>query len=302
MSPAFQAFFFREHPALVHVPLGLALCLPLLVAASLLSRDPAAWRRMAFRLTLLALATSSLALISGLGWGRLLALIPSHGFLPVAAGQGPALPRILRLHALIALAGFGLGLLCLLLLRASYRAPAQRGLAIVGLLCALAWAGAWGFVGKLGGIMVFGDPETNRAAAAALDASRHDREAELPIRALDFASLEPLQATPFRSRQHGGRLARTWVTASGLDELTQGRALPTGAYAVMSTCVDAAGTPGPLYLREAKADGTQAFAFYWPRVPGSALKETAGEDYVYWRSPHPALARCAGCHGGTARR
>ena len=288
--------FSREHPALVHVPLGLVVCLPIMMVAAFRSRYPQTWRRMAFRVGLLALSLSVLTLISGFYWARMLSLIPAGAWLPQVAAQGQALQRTLRAHELSALAGYGIGVACLLLLRKSYHAPEQQGWTAVCLVATLAWAGTWGYVGRLGGIMVFGNAETNQAAAGAITARKDAAEAELPIRALDFASLEPAQPTAFHSRGHGGRLARTWVTASGIDAFQAGKPLPTGAYAVMSTLQDAQGTPGPLYMREVKGDGSQAFAFYWPRVPESARAETGGEDYIYSRSPDKGVASCAGCH------
>jgi hypothetical protein len=294
MGSALFEIFSREHPALVHVPLGMVVVLPIMLAAAHRSRYPQTWRRMAFRVALLALGGSLLTLLSGFYWARLLNLIPSGAYLPVVASQGQALQRILRAHELTALAGFGVGLLNLLLLRKSYHEPGRMRWTTACLAGTIAWAGTWGYVGRLGGVMVFGNAETNKAAADAINAKKNDAEAELPIRALDYASLEPLQAAPFRSRAHGNRLARTWVTASGSDALAAGKALPVGAYAVMST--EAKGAPGPLFMREAKADGTQAFALYWPRIPQEERKDYGGEDFVYLRSPARGLESCAGCH------
>jgi hypothetical protein len=60
--------------------------------------------------------------------------------------------------------------------------------------------------------------------------------------------------------------------------------------------------PGPIYMKEMKADRTTAFAFYWPKVP-EALQKEVGGDSVYWRSPDPKLITCMGCHEkGTASR
>ncbi|WP_306597799.1 hypothetical protein [Geothrix sp. 21YS21S-2] len=294
MGSALFEIFSREHPALVHVPLGMVVVLPVMMVAAHRSRYPQTWRRMAFRVALLALGGSLLTLLSGFYWARLLNLIPTGAFLPVVASQGQALQRILRTHELTALAGFGVGLLNLLLLRKSYHEPDRMRWTTACLAGTILWAGTWGYVGRLGGVMVFGSAETNKAAADAINAKKNDAEAELPVRALDYASLEPLQAAPFRSRAHGDRLARTWVTASGSDALAAGKALPVGAYAVMST--EAKGGPGPLFMREAKADGTQAFALYWPRIPEADRKDYGGEDFVYWRSPARGLETCAGCH------
>jgi len=289
------AFLASKHPALVHVPLGLVVCLPIMVAAAFRSRYPQTWRRMAFRVAGLALALSLLTMLSGLFWGRKLNLVPAGAWIPPVPAPGQALLRILRGHEGAAALGWVLGLLTVAALRTSYRRPERWSWTALSLATSLAWAGAWGYAGKLGGVLVFGDEETNKAAAAALEAKKGDQEADLPIRALDYAGCEPGQAKAFPSRAHGGRLARTWVPASAIDAYREGRPLPVGSYAVLST-VDAQGDPGPLYFREVRKDGTQAFGFYWARVPEGARKETGGEDFAYWRSPDPRLQACAACH------
>ena len=148
--------------------------------------------------------------------------------------------------------------------------------------------------------MVFGNEETNKAAADADRAKRNDAEADLPIRALDYASLEPAGAAPERSKAHGDRWRRIWVTASGIDDYQAGKPMKPGAYAVMATFTDEKGKPGtepgPLYMKETKADGSTAFLFYWARVPENLRKEVGGQDSVYWRSPDPKLITCLGCH------
>jgi len=254
------------------------------------------------------------ALFSGLVWGRQINLIPPSGFLPVIASEKQVLQKMLQLHIFAAAAGFVIGGLCVFLLWRAWRnleaGPAdrrhggrrffERGAGVPALLVGLLWLGTWGFSGKLGGIMVFGNEETNKAAAEADRAKRNDLEADLPIRALDYASLEPAEAAPSRSKAHGDRWRRIWVTASGIDDYQAGKPLKSGAYAVMATFTDEKGKPGtepgPLYMKETKADGSTAFIFYWARVPENLRKETGGQDSVYWRSPDPKLITCLGCH------
>jgi hypothetical protein len=221
---------------------------------------------------------------------------------------------MLQLHEIAALVGVLMGVICLALLWRTLKqdedvhhaAPtlrrrlADRGVGLAPLLFSLLWIASWGFCGKLGGIMVFGNEETNKAAAAADQARKGDVEADLPIRALDYASLEPAQATPTKSKAHGDRWARVWVTASAIDDYKAGKQLPAGSYAVLSTVEDAKGKPGqepgPLYMRETLADGRVSFAFYWPRVPESKRAETGGEDFAYWRNASEKLKACAVCH------
>lgn len=319
-SPLLE-FLAREHPAFVHVPLGLIAVLPLAMLASFHPKHTRMWTGTAFFLALVGWLGSTVALVSGLIWGRQIALIKPGAFFPEVVSEKQVLQRILQVHELAALTGFLIGALCIWLLwrawqqledhdgsehrRHGGRRFWERGVGVAALLVGCLWLASWGFSGKLGGIMVFGNAETNKAAAEADAAKRADAEADLPIRALDYASLEPVSAEPVRSKAHGNRWRRIWVTASGIDAYKAGQPLPPGAYVVMSTFEDEKGRPGhepgPLFMKEAKADGSTAFAFYWPRVPEALRKEMGGEDFVYWRSPDPHLATCLGCHdkGGT---
>lgn len=317
-APIFE-FIAREHPAFVHVPLGLVVALPLAMLGSFFPTRSLRWIRTAFFVASLALVGSIIALFSGLLWGRQVSLIPLGGFVPKVASASQSLQKMLLLHELTALTGVVVGSLCVGLIWRAWRAaqtdtddPAahhrrqlgrrlwERGVGLPALLLSILWLGSWGFCGKLGGIMVFGNEETNRAAAKADAAKRADAEADLPLRALDYASLEPASLAPFRSIQHSNRWVRVWVTASGIDAYKAGKQLPPGAYAVMSTYEDLKGKPsfepGPLYFRETKADGTPYVAFYWPRVPETQRSETGGEDSVYFRSPHARLQACMDCH------
>ncbi len=312
-SPLLE-FIAREHPAFVHLPLGLVAALPLAALASFFPKHSKVTTGTAFFLALVAWAGSTVALFSGLLWGRQINLIPPSGFLPVVASEKQVLQKMLQLHIFAAAAGFVIGGLCVFLLWRAWRqleaAPAdrrhggrrffERGAGVPALLMGLLWLGTWGFSGKLGGIMVFGNEATNKAAAEADAAKRNDQEADLPVRALDYASLEPAEAAPSRSKAHGDRWRRIWVTASGIDDYQAGKPLRPGAYAVMATFTDEKGKPGtepgPLYMKETKADGSTAFIFYWARVPESLRKEVAGQDSVYWRSPDPKLITCLGCH------
>ncbi len=314
MSQPLLELFAREHPALIHVPLGLVIVLPLAMGISFKTQHQEAWRRTALFIAVLAFAGGFLALSSGLLWGRQIALIAQGSFFPTVASEAQVVQKMLQLHEIAAAIGTGLGGVCVFLIARSRRkgeSPgldaqarrrrfSDRGVGPAALSVSLLWLASWGFCGKLGGIMVFGNEATNQAAAA-LEASRkNDMEAELPLRALDYASLEPVHPAPARSKSHGNRWGRVWVTASGIDAYRAGKPLPAGAYAVLSTVEDAKGRPGqdpgPLYLRETLENGSSAFQLYWPRVPESGRTETGGEDSVYWRSPSPKLAACAGCH------
>jgi hypothetical protein len=321
-SPLLE-FVAREHPAFVHIPLGLVAVLPVVMLASFFPKHGRLLAGTSFFIAVLAWAASTAALFSGLLWGRQINLIGPSGFLPAVVSDKQVLQKILEFHILAAIGGFIIGGICVSLLWRVWRQDLhaansghvhrhhagrriwERGVGMPALLVGFIWLGCWGLSGRLGGIMVFGNEETNRAAAEADRAKRNDVEADLPIRALDYASLEPAESGPVRSKAHGDRWRRIWVTASGIDAYKAGNPLPTGAFAVMPTFSDDKGKPGtepgPLYMKEAKADGSTAFTFYWARIPPALQKEFGNQDSVYWRSPDPKLATCLGCHekGGT---
>lgn len=304
MAAPLLDLFAREHPAWIHLPLGAVLLLPVALLLGLRKEWEGLSLRMAFFLALMALMGSGIALLSGLMWAHRIALIAPGAWLP--GGNPPsALQALLRGHEFAALLGFGLGLACLGALLRHLRDPGARGAGWPARILAFAWLGAWGLCGRLGGVMVFGNEETTRAAAAAEAAKREDAEAELPVRALDFASLEPASERPFRSAAHGHRWGRVWVTASGIDAYRAGKPLPPGAYAVLATVEDEKGrpgpNPGPLYMRETGAGGEVLLSFYWPRVPEGARRETGGEDSAYWRNAHPGLNACRACHRDAGR-
>ena len=326
MTSPLTEFIAREHPAFVHVPLGLVVTLPLAMLASFRGKGSRAWVKASFFIAAVALAGSGVAVVSGLLWGHQINLIPEGRLFPEVTSHTQVLQRMMQLHELAALSGVLVGSLCLWLLWRVWRPLHlstedtafhfrmqqgrrlwERGVGAPALALSLLWLGTWGFCGKLGGIMVFGNEETAKAAAEADAARKANVEAELPIRALDFASLEPVSAAPFRSRAHGGHWGRIWVTASfGADRYRAGEPLPVGSYAVMSTYLDAKGAPGfepgPLLMRETNADGSTGFAYYWGRVPEAFRDQTGGDDMPYWRSGDPKtapkLADCAGCHKG----
>lgn len=322
MTSPLLDFIAKEHPAFVHVPLGMVVVLPFAMLGSFRPAASLRWVRTAFFIGIVGWLGSVVALASGLLWGRLIGLIPPGAILPPVTSEAQVLQHMLRLHVYAAGAGVLIGALCLWRIWAAWRSASElqedtaihhrrqlgrrfweRGVGLPALLLGLLWLGAWGFCGKLGGIMVFGNEETNRAAAEAEAKRKNDAEADLPLRALDYASLEPAQDAPFRSASHGDFWVRTWVPTSSIDAFKAGKPLPPGGYAVLSSVEDAKGkpgqNPGPLYFKEALADGRVAFAFYWPRVPQARQAEVGGQDFIYWRSPEPKLQACATCHKDT---
>lgn len=319
MSHPIIEFIAREHPAWVHVPLGMVVGLPLAMAGSYLPKHAHRWTITAFFMAVIGLLGSLVALFSGLLWARMINLLPPSGYFPTVTSKGQVLLRMMQLHEISAMVGVVVGAVIVWMLwgrwkpmhfsgdntaihveRQLGRRWWDRGVGFPAFIMSLLWLASWGFCGRLGGIMVFGDEEINKAAAAAEKLKKQDAEADLPLRALDYAGLEPAEDKPIRSAAHGGRWIRTWVTASGIDAYKAGKALPSGSYVVLSSAEDEKGRPGydpgPLYMKEVLSDGKVAFVFYWPRVPQKLRDQTGGEDSVYWRSPSEKVAACAKCH------
>lgn len=294
-------WFTHQHPILVHLPVAVALLMPLaLLAAQRRGRGIRPWwitcRYLAWAGSLGALA----AVLSGFLWAKHLGLIPPGAWIPPRGSEG--LPALLRRHELIALAGFGFSALTVW---ACLRPRKDHeGIGFLALLFGLAWTGFHVMAGLTGGRMthprippVLAQTVPEPSAAT----PEPDPESDAPQRFLDYQSLEPVHTEPVKSPEHGGRWIRVWVTASGLEAYKAGQPLPPGAFVVMSTVEDRWGRPGqdpgPLFGLETLADGKASLTYYWPRVPEAKRSETGGEARAYWRGNDAHLQGCSACHG-----
>lgn len=295
-----MVWFAWKHPMLVHLPVAVALLMPLaLLASQRRGRGIRPWwitcQYLAWAGSLGALA----ALLSGLFWAKSLSLLPPGTWIPPKGSEG--IQGLLRRHELFALAGFGFSTLTVW---ACHRPRKDHeGIGFLALLFGLAWTGFHSLTGFTGGRMTHPlIPEVQAVAEPAPVAAveETDTEAEAPLRFLDFQSLEPVHAEPVKSPEHGGRWIRTWVTASGLEAYKLGNPLPPGAFAVMSTVEDRWGRPGqdpgPLLGLETLADGKTSLTLYWPRVPQARRGETGGEARAYFRGADAHLKACLACH------
>ncbi|HJU84802.1 MAG TPA: hypothetical protein VJ600_11365 [Holophagaceae bacterium] len=292
-----------KHPMLVHLPLAAALLLPLpLLLSQRAGRGIRPWWTASRYLGWMGLLGLLPALVSGFLWARGLGLIP-HGHLLAPPAAPGTLGWLMRRHQLFALATLPLAVLTVLSLHR--RRHDYEGIGKTALVLGLLWAAAAVQAGRFGGRMAhppapFAPADTAKAAPA----PPPDPEADVPVRFLDFASLQPVQRAFVRGSAHGMKWERAWLTASAADAFAQGRPLPPGAYAVLSTTEDAFGRPGqdpgPLYAYEILDDGKPAFTVYWGRVPEARKAEFGGEDSVYWRKDAPALKGCLQCHAGGA--
>lgn len=290
-------WFSFNHHAFVHLPVAAALLLPIaLVAAQRGGRGIRPWWTVARFLTLTGLLGTVLALLSGFLLARKSGVIaPGLWLAPAGEGSGPA-----RLHQLLALAGFAVGGLAL---RSMHRRRQEhQGIGVLPLLLGCVWSGLVVYGGFLGGRMAHAAqrPQVAKVVPAA-PVPPPDPEASLPIRALDYASLEPAHLEPVKSPPHGNRWIRAWVAPAAAEDYAAGRTLPAGAMVVLSTLEDRWGRPGyesgPLYILESLPGGRTALAFYWPQVPEARRGETGGAVRAYWRGDHPALKACLACHG-----
>ena len=300
-------FLALKHPMMVHLPVGVALLLPLaLLAAQRPGRGIRPWTITCRYLAWTGLLGVGFAMVSGWLWARQQNLIAPGGFLAPHL-LNPSAEQWLQVmiwkHQMAAIIS---AVLSLLTLMATYRKRLEhQGLGLVALFFGLLWSWSSVMAGFYGGTMThpslnppIGGRPSQGPLTAVIEAT--DPEADAPLRALDYGSLEPIQTEPVRSTTHGNRWIRVWVTPSGSDAYRAGKPLPAGAYAVMTSLEDRWGRPGfdsgPIYMLETLADGKPSLTYYWPRVPEAKRGETNGEASAYWRGKNPNLESCMGCH------
>jgi hypothetical protein len=292
-------FLALKHPMLVHIPIAAALLVPIpLLAAQRSGRGIKPWWIACRYLTWMGVLGALPALLSGLLWAKLLGLIPGGSLLAPSAGEDQVLPFLMRRHQMLALLAFLFGLVTLWSL---YRKRQEhQGIGFLPLAMGCLWALSTALAGQYGGKMTH--PLTP-IASTSHDAPAADPEADAPLRALDYASLEPALGPVF-SKAHGNRWVRVWVTASGIDAYKAGRPLSPGSYAVMNSFENANGRAsndaGPLYALEILASGEPSLTLYWPRVPQEKRNEVGGLERVYWRGAEAGLQSCMSCHAGGA--
>jgi hypothetical protein len=286
---------------------GAGLLLPLaLVAAQRPGRGIKPWWITCRYLAWAGMLGLFIAMVSGWLWARQLNLI-APGKLLAPHLLKPSAEQWLQVaiwkHQMAAIAS---AVLSLFTLMAAYRKRLEhQGLGLMSLFLGLLWCGASLTAGFYGGKMthpIITPPMSSGTSLGTPTAVSEptDPEADVPLRALDYGSLEPIQSEPVRSTSHGNRWVRVWVTASGSDAYREGKALPPGAYAVMTSLEDRWGRPsfenGPLYMLETLADGKASLSYYWPRVPEAKRGETGGQSSAYWRGKNPNLESCMACH------
>jgi hypothetical protein len=295
-----------KHALLSHLPVAAGLLLPwALLAAQRRGRGIRPWWTVSRYLGWMGLAGLLGALVSGLASARLQGLIPAHRTLPLPV-WGTGNEALLFRHALLGVASLALSAGALWSMNRPRRD--HESLGFLALFFGLAWSAALLLAGQNGYRLAH---ERTRASIPAIATPvpvpapalptrpGPDPEAQAPLRALDYASLEPLHPDAVKSMPHGGRWIRAWATPEAASAYRSGRALPQGGWVVLSSTEDRWGRPGPdpgpLWAMEMKASGP-VFLFYWPRIPMERRRDFGGESRAYWREGDAHLEACRACH------
>ncbi len=291
-----------KHALLSHLPVASGLLLPwALFAAQRRGRGIRSWWMVSRYLGWWGLLGLAGAVVSGFAAGRMLGLIPAHHLLPVPA-SGPGLEALLFRHALLAAAAVLLSAGAVWSMNRARKDHESLGL--LALALGLAWSALLLLTGESGyrlahHVRVPVAAPILLPAAVVVRPAEQDPEAKAPLRALDYAALEAIQAELVKSPAHGGRWIRAWASPEAAAAYRAGQPLPQGALVVLSSQEDRYGRPGPevgpLYALEMKATGP-ALTFYWPRVPMEQRRHYGGDSRVYWRGSDAHLESCRTCH------
>ena len=303
-------WFAAPHALLSHLPVATGLLLPwALLAAQRPGRGIRAWWTVSRYLGWLGLGGPLASLLSGFLSLSGLGLMPVHRIpLRLLGGAGPE--SLLLRHVLLGSGSLLLGGAALWAMTRPRKEHQSLGLLALGL--GLLWSLLLVLTGDNGhGLAHLQKRAAAPAAPAAVlvqaappaptrvPAPPRDSEAQAPLRALDYAALQPVHPDPVKSLAHGGRWIRAWVSPEAAEAYRAGGTLPAGTLVVLSSQEDRWGRPGPevgpLYALEIQAAGP-SLTFYWPRVPAERRGEVAGATRVYWRGGDAQLDACRTCH------
>ncbi len=300
-------WFAAQHALLSHLPVATGLLLPwALLAAQRPGRGIRAWWTVSRYLSWLGLGGLLTALLSGFLSLSGLGLMRAHRIpLRLLGGAGPE--SLLLRHALLGSASLLLGGAALWAMTRPRKEHQSLGLR--ALILGLLWSAFLVLTGDCGHSLAHLRTRTSPPPAPPTPVSvappvrvlpvPQDPEAQAPLRALDYAALQPVHPDPVKSLAHGGRWIRAWVSPEAAEAYRAGDTLPRGALVVLSSQEDRWGRPGPevgpLYALEIQAAGP-ALTFYWPRVPIERRREVAGAARVYWRGGDAQLEACRTCH------
>jgi hypothetical protein len=300
-------WFARQHALLSHLPVATGLLLPwALLVAQRPGRGIRPWWTVARYLGWAGFIGMLGAFLSGLVSGRLSPLVRPLRLLPGLASSSGG-DGLLFQHALLAGASLLVGSAVLWALNRPRKD--HESLGFLALTLGLVWCAALLATGARGyrlahdrtGVLALPPPAPVAVLAPTPPPSRSklEPEANLPVRALDYAALEALHPDPVKSLAHGGRWVRAWASPEAAAAYRAGQPLPLGAFVVLSSLEDRWGRPGPdpgpLCALEMKASGP-SFTLYWPRIPEEHRREFGGESGAYWRGSDAHLDACRTCH------
>jgi hypothetical protein len=303
----FMEWIALQHALLSHLPVATGLLLPwALLAAQRRGRGIRPWWTVARYLGWAGILGTLGALLSGFASGRHSALIPPRRLLPMSFyGSGPDV--LLFHHALLGGASLLVGAAAFWAMNRHRKDHESLGL--LALALGLIWCAILLLTGQ-GGYRLAQSrarvpvalprvSSTPVPSAPTLPRVVRDLESDLPVRALDYASLESVHPDPVKSLAHGGRWIRAWASPEAAAAYRTGQSLPPGALVVLSSVEDRWGRPGPevgpLYALEMKATGP-TLTFYWPRVPTERRREFGGDSRAYLRGNDAHLDACRNCH------
>ena len=301
-------WFAAPHALLSHLPVATGLLLPwALLAAQRPGRGIRPWWTVCRYLGWLGLGGLLASLLSGFLSLPGLGLVPVYR-VPLRLLGGPSPESLLLRHFLLGICSLVLGGAALWAMTRPRKEHQSLGLLALGL--GMLWSVLLVLTGNSGHGLAHLQkratvppfPATAPAPAAPpvrVPAVARDSEAQAPLRALDYAALQPVHPDPVKSLAHGGRWIRAWVSPEAAEVYRVGGTLPPGTLVVLSSQEDRWGRPGPevgpLYALEIQAAGP-SLTFYWPRVPAERSREVGGAARVYWRGGDAQLEACRTCH------
>jgi hypothetical protein len=224
------AWLANKHTLLVHLPVAAAILIPLpIIAAQRVGRGIRPWWVTCRYLAWAGLLGALAAMVTGFLLGRANGMVPPGAYW---GGAEPGVAYLFRVHELGGAVTFVLGIACL---RSLYRRRQEhQGIGIVALLLGLLWSVVAALTSYSGAALVgqapapalmVAPPQAAAPQAAAPQAAvpvqapakAQDPEAQAPLRALDFASLKPMQFEPVKSAAHGNRWIRVWVSPAAAE-------------------------------------------------------------------------------------
>lgn len=292
----------HQHSFFVHIPAAMAVFLPLpLLAAQRMGRGIRPWWLMCRYLSVMGFLGLVLTMISGYASVPNLSLLKSL----VSVAGNPTSTVSVVYHQFFSTLSLILGVLTLLSM--FRKRKDHQSLGLLALVFGLLWCAAILCSHHYGTLITGTVPEPPKKVAtaplppvAAVPVTRKvDPEGDYLLKILDYQSLSPIHSEPVRSKAHGDRWIRVWVSPEALESYRAGTAMPNGALAVMSTVEDRWGRPstqaGPIYAIEVR-QGAPALSLYWGKVPEAQRANFGGSERIFWKDSAPQLQNCLSCH------